>query len=347
MPTPSLNSIDRPRRPAALLLAALAVSTAASPALAEPTPQERSLAVALFQEGRKLMTEGNLAEACLKLAESQRLDPAGGTLLNVALCHDREGKIATAWVEYREALALARRDGRADREKAAAEAIQRLEASLSRLTIMVPEAARAPGLVVKLDGVALPSAAWGTKIPVDPGRREITAEAPGRRASATAVEVAPTASEPIVTVAPLDEAAPAVAPPPPAPAPKPAPPPIESPKPQAGSGQRALGYVIGAVGLAGIGVGAGFGVGAILKQGAANDRCATATCPPGPDSDEAIALNQDAKTFATVSNIAFGVGLAGLAAGVILVLTAPSQPEVSVGFAAHPGGGGASLRGAF
>lgn len=343
MPIRSPISIERSRRLAQPLLAALTALAALSPAasaLAEPTAQERSMAAALFQEGRALMNDGKLAEACPKLAESHRLEPAGGTLLNLALCHEREGKIATAWVEYREALSIAKRDGRADREEAASAAVQKLEGSLSRLTIVVPAEAKAPGMVIKLDGAALPAAAWGTKVPVDPGKHVVVAEAPGRRPWSSGVEIGQAASEPTLTIAPLAEAPQA---PPPGPraqggATLGAPPP-------SGNGQRMIGYVLGGVGLAGVAVGAGFGIGAISKQGKANDACPGTQCA----NQEAVDLNQGAKTFATVSNIAFGVGLAGLAAGTILVLTAPRQDAVSVGVAvaAHPSGGGAAVRGSF
>ncbi|MET0595007.1 MAG: hypothetical protein ABW133_20070, partial [Polyangiaceae bacterium] len=54
-------------------------------ALAEPTSADKSLETQLFKEGRTLVDQGKYAEGCRKLEESQRLDPGGGTLLNVAL----------------------------------------------------------------------------------------------------------------------------------------------------------------------------------------------------------------------------------------------------------------------
>src|SRR5436189_4245413 len=78
-------------------------------------------AEALFQEGRQLLEAGQVDEACLRLAESYWQEPASGTLLNLARCHQAQGKIATAWAEYAAAARLSRAQGREDRARAAEE----------------------------------------------------------------------------------------------------------------------------------------------------------------------------------------------------------------------------------
>ena len=80
-------------------------------------------AEALFQEGRRLMAAGKTAEACARFAESYTQEASSGTLLNLALCHQKEGKTATAWTEYRNAARLARSQGREDRANAAEEKV--------------------------------------------------------------------------------------------------------------------------------------------------------------------------------------------------------------------------------
>lgn len=174
---------------------AVGISSGPSAVRAEPTAEERSLAATLFTEGRRLLEEGRITEACPRLQESQRLDPSGGTLLNLAMCRKLEGRTATARALFTEALALARRDGRADRIEVCQRELAEGAARLATVVLFVTEEARVPGLEIRLNGVPVPELAWSTPIPVDPGVVRIDALAPGRVPRVALVEVADTRRE--------------------------------------------------------------------------------------------------------------------------------------------------------
>jgi hypothetical protein len=164
-----------------LLGAILFAIVCVAPAAHAQSNADRSLAEALFQEGKRLMDTGKYADACDKLAESQRLDPATGTLLNLAACREAEGKLATAWLLFSEAASSARRDGREDRVEFAEGRIRDIEPKLSRISVEIPAESAIPELEVRLDGTALRRAAWGIPTAVDTGDHEIVASAPGHQ----------------------------------------------------------------------------------------------------------------------------------------------------------------------
>ncbi len=158
--------------------AAAAPRVLVSAADAAPSVSEQMLAQSLFDEARQRMDRGDYAAACPKLAESQRLDPGGGTLLNLAICHEKEGRLGTAYLELKAASSQAAKEGRKDREKIANERLAALESRVPRLAVHV--AGDDPELEVKVDGTTLRKPAWDLLTVVDPGAHVIDASAPGK-----------------------------------------------------------------------------------------------------------------------------------------------------------------------
>ncbi|WP_438010249.1 hypothetical protein WME89_17330 [Sorangium sp. So ce321] len=154
---------------------ALALALAVSPGVAF------AQADALLEQGKQLMKKGKLAEACPKIEESYRLSPRSATLLALATCHEKQGKLATAWAEYIDLGAAARKEGNKRLEADAKARGAKLELRLPRLTLNVPRAAAIEGLEVTLDGEPVDSAAWGQARPIDPGEHKVSASAPGRK----------------------------------------------------------------------------------------------------------------------------------------------------------------------
>ncbi|HEX3854275.1 MAG TPA: hypothetical protein VHW01_25100 [Polyangiaceae bacterium] len=179
---------------------------------------ESALAEALYRQARELMAEAKYSEACPKLAESYRLDPGTGTLLNLATCRELEGKLATAWLLYSDALLAAQRDRRDDREQFAQQHLTELEPKLSRLTLVVPPEADDPELELTLDGARVAAAARGVPTYVDPGTHTVQAKSPGKRAWSQTLEIAATAEQRVISIPKLEQALPEQS----APAPKPA-----------------------------------------------------------------------------------------------------------------------------
>lgn len=288
-------------------------SAGAAPAVSD---EDKAVATALFKEGRRLIENGDVSAACRKFEESQRLDPGGGTLLNLAACHEREGRTASAWTEFSAALAQARKDGRADRASVAQERVTALEARLARLTIVVRDAGSARDLEVTIDGVAVRSPAWGVPLPVDPGPHVVEARATGFEPWHGSTTIAADADRQTVEI-------PLLVPVPPAPAvqPAPSPPRVEAPAaatapPRSFPLRDVLMVSVGVLGVAGVGLGSYFGLHAISLE-----RSAQGGCPGGRCTDAAVATSQSATTDADLSTVAFAIGAAGLAGAAVLFFT--------------------------
>lgn len=178
-----------PRRRRAGGGALLAVLLTGSAALAAPPPRDREQAEVLFRTGRQLMTQGDHAAACPKFEESFALYPAASTKLNLARCYEQTGKLALAWHAYREALPLL--DGvtpesrRKELSEIAHAGLAALDSRLAKLRIVIPKPYG--GLQVLRDGAVMPAAELGAALPVEPGRHEVSASAPGHSTITRAV----------------------------------------------------------------------------------------------------------------------------------------------------------------
>ena len=295
------------RRSRALLLGALL----ALPSVARAAePRDSAAAEALFEEAKTLLERGEYEAACPKFAESYRLDPATGALFALALCHERAGKLATAWVEFIETAGRANTEHNTEREQAARQRAAALEPRLSYLVVRVePHTASLPGLTVLSDGVTLRPAAFGSPLPVDPGKHLVRAEAPGYKAWEANVEVGDKAERATLTVPALDSSAPPVVPqpmlPPPAPAKR--------------TGMLELtplrlgGIALGAAGVASLGFAVGASVRALNQKASADGACDASGC--SSDGHDAQVTAREAANWATAGAI---TGAVLLGAGVVL-----------------------------
>src|SRR5262245_27605242 len=179
------NMIGSTRAPGILITCAIVC--AGTGAARGQTPTTSAAATAQFDKGRALVKAGKFAEACAAFEQSQKLEAAFGTLYNLAGCYMKIGKLASAWVAYRE---LAQRDTRATRKADSAKRAREIEPRLSRLLITVSgTVSGAPsGLVVTMNGQDV-TALLGVENPVDPGRYQIVAKAPQFKDRETTVEV--------------------------------------------------------------------------------------------------------------------------------------------------------------
>ncbi len=320
---------------------------------------DKAAAEALFDRGLALMKDNKYQEACERLEQSQAIERGIGTMLYLAECYEKIGRSASAWALFREAASSAQAAGQTERADAGRRRAEKLEKTLSRLTIEVPSTQRVPGLVVKDNGSVLQPVVFGTALPVDPGVHRVEASAPGYlpwskevkvddHAASLQLEVPALAKDPnaAVAAAPSPSETASAAASPPAQSAASSGPPAE----ERMSTLRIVGIALGSAGIVGMGVGAVLG-GLAMSKGddvekqqkeadTSDDKCPDRACAEKLD---------DARKQANASTALWIVGGALLAGGIITFVLAPkyqdSKPTVAM--YADPRGAGLSLRGAF
>ncbi len=276
-----------------LLVTAVSATTMAAPSAADVAVAQRS-----FDEARALFGAGKTAEACEKFAQSQHLDPKLGTLLNLAICHEKLGKVASAWSEFHDARSIATAGALKERVQFADEHLATLAPLLSYVRVRMDGQTRASAPTVRLDGEPVDPAALDTDIPVDPGDHQIVVTTRDGRSWKGAARTARTDKVTLTVphlVPLLVKATPA------APAKEPA-----------AHGRRTAGLVTMGASLAVGAAGGVFGFMAISARKDAEAACAANQC------DDGRAKNDTGMTYAWTSNALLGAAGLAFVAGAIL-----------------------------
>src|SRR5262249_47437855 len=247
---------------------------------------------ALFEEGRRLLDEKRLPEACAKLERSFQLAPRLGTMLNLGACYELRGQLAHALAIYERAATLARQTGRTDREAVALDYAAALEARVGKLVVVTQETS--PQLVTQVDGETISTQSG--LVALDPGKRRLVARVPGRIPFETTVDVV-AGKNTTVTIPKLSLEAP-------------------KPPPESDSSARTW-FIVGGLGVtvASAGVGTFFGLRAKSKKD--DSGCDATGC-----TADGLTTYDEARTAGTISTVAFvvsGVALAATIAGAILL----------------------------
>jgi hypothetical protein len=290
-------------------------------ARADASAADKAAAEVLFDQAKVLLGQGKLEEACRKFEGSQKLDPGIGTALFLADCYEKTGRSASAWALFREAAAMAKAAGQTDREEIARARAVLLESKVPKLVLVTDAVAKIPGLEIMRDGTAIPVEVGSAEVPVDPGKHVIEMRAPKKKAWSQTIDVPNTPDVQRVVLPNLEDEASVKDI-------KPQVPVKVEPNESGSNGRRTAGLVIGAVGIAGLGVSGVFTGIALTKDSEADKICNGSACP----TQQGVDLGNDAKFAANVSTVAFGVGAAGLVVGTILFLTAPSRTPKKTSF---------------
>jgi hypothetical protein len=277
----------------------------AAPAYAD----NKSEAVALFDEGIKELKAGNFEKACASLKKSNELHADSGTRGSLARCYEKLGKVASAWSLWVDLSSTAPKHLRPD---AAANA-EKLEPRVPKYILKI---APTPQLAITIDGVAV-DARPDVAVPIDPGKYVLQANADGYEVWShefTAVEGKPEvitipALEPQLVKGPT----------------RPNPTKVVEERPTPKSSRKKIGFAMVGVGGALAITGGVFGVIARGRYNDAKDICGgdIDVCDPARlgDAQDKVDSARSAGTISTITMIAGG---AALVTGVVLILTTPT-----------------------
>jgi hypothetical protein len=303
---------------------------------------QNAAAEALFVDGERLMKQGKIVEACDAFAASNRIEARAGTLINLGLCREQNGQLASAWSAYKDALTRAKDP---KKQQVASERVASIEPRLSYLTISVSDESRVDGLALTRNGFAVDAVLWNRAVPVDGGTYVIAGRAPGHEEWSTTVEVPKEKGKISVEVPRFKDLSKLIIQ---DPKPKPELAPVDedeepAPAPSMFTPQRKVALGVAGLGVAAVAAGVVFGMQA---KGFEDD--AFALCPnpatPCADADRATELTDKGHSRALVTNVSYGVAAVSLiGAGVLWFLGAPAGTEAAVAVMPRAGSGTAAI----
>jgi tetratricopeptide (TPR) repeat protein len=287
-------------------------------AIAAPRPAAADIdnekADKLFTEALALR-DSNPVAACEKFEQALGFNPqAIGTRLNVALCDERLGRIASAADKFAEVADRARDQNLGEFLRAAEEHLAVLTPEIPHLTITFVEPPIAETKLLIDDRVIpIDKLQQAPRLAIDPGDRVITVTAPGRVAFKTTLRIAKRDDKPL-EIPPLAKSV------------------IKS-------SRRTIGKITVAAGT--LTVGTGIVLGLVARSHYNKEfsglmphcNSETKAC-----TDEGISAVQSARTLANVSTAVTVVGFGAIAVGAYLWLRSPSaesSPPAKVSLVPH------------
>ncbi len=256
---------------------------------------------ALFVRAVALRKQGRLDKACPLFERSQALDPARGTLLNIARCGSADNRLLDARNSYRRLLRESAAAGDRERLVIAQRELADVERRLPQLKIeLSSRGKRRTRMAVRVDGTLIAAETLGMAVPVDPGRHMVRVTSPGYQ-TWTYTFAAVAGLRYAATVPALQR--------------------VVARAPSAFTTRRIWALAGAGTAVVGVGLGAYFGLRARSKWSDSSEFC---TADHSSCTELGRELVGQASDAASRSNIAFGVGaIAAVTAGVLWLTGSP------------------------
>jgi hypothetical protein len=281
----------------------------ADPYVAKADPSEIHQAADLFQKGREAMKGGNYGGACALFEASHRVEPAPGTLLNVAVCSEKLGRLRRAAKALEDFLETS--DAADERRPRAEALLADVTERTPRVSIRLPAWASS-GAEVLVDGEGISPAVWKAAMHLDPGRHVLEVRVPHAPDQRRTVEVKE--RDRLVETFVFSQ----------------------EPDAEKDSGPEPRGrrreelptafFISLGVGVGGLVAAAGSGAIVLLERATVEDQCEFKKCSPA-----GLEAGERGKRFETVGAVALPVGVAGTALAGYFWLNTKKDAKTKIG----------------